>query len=120
LSVATPVQLALTTLLTYEPRRHRVIQTRLEQNLGTLRQLTRGRAVTLLSLSGGWSAVLQVPNTRSETEWVLGLMEQEGVLVQPGWFFDFASEAYLVVSLLTEPSVFERGIRALCDFVDNG
>jgi len=30
--------------------------------------------------------------------------------VHPGYFFDFSHEAFLVVSLLPEPSIFERGI----------
>ena len=120
LSVGTPIQLALPTLLTHEVSRHRVIQERLEQNLAYLRRVTRDRTVTPLSLDGGWSAVLQVPSTRSETDWVLGLMNDPGVLVQPGWFFDFVREAYVVVSLLTEPEVFEHGLSALCDYVDVG
>jgi hypothetical protein len=32
------------------------------------------------------------------------------VLVHPGYFFDFDREAYVVVSLLTPPDQFERGI----------
>jgi hypothetical protein len=30
--------------------------------------------------------------------------------VQPGYFYDFESEAYLVVSLLTAPDVFREGL----------
>jgi aspartate/methionine/tyrosine aminotransferase len=116
LSVGTPIQLALPELLSHEPSRHDVIQKRLEENLASLRRLTKASAVTPLSLDGGWSAVVQVPSTRSETDWVLGLMEESGIIVQPGWFFDFASEAYLIVSLLTEPDVFARGISALARF----
>jgi hypothetical protein len=33
--------------------------------------------------------------------------------VQPGFFYDFETEAYLVVSLLTEPSVFRDGLARL-------
>ena len=47
----------------------------------------------------------------SEEEWALALLEGSGVLVQPGYFYDFESEAFLVVSLLTEPGVFAEGIR---------
>jgi alanine-synthesizing transaminase len=35
------------------------------------------------------------------------------VLVQPGFFFDFESEAFLVVSLLTRPETFQEGCRRL-------
>ena len=118
LSVGTAVQLALPELLKHEPERHQVIQSRLEQNLACLKRVTSGSSVTTLAMDGGFSAVLRVPRTRSESEWVLGLLEEPGVLVQPGWFYDFASEAFLVVSLLTLPHEFEQGIERLCHYVD--
>ena len=45
-------------------------------------------------------AVLRVPSTRSEEDLVVELLERDGVLVHPGFFFDFPHEAFLVVSLL--------------------
>jgi aspartate/methionine/tyrosine aminotransferase len=57
-------------------------------------------------VEGGWSAVVRVPATRSEEQLGLHLLEQEHVLVHPGSFFDFPSEAYLVVSLLPPTAVF--------------
>ena len=32
---------------------------------------------------------------------MLSLLSEDGVLVQPGFFFDFEREAFLVISLLT-------------------
>ncbi len=46
----------------------------------------------------------------------LRLLEEAGVLVQPGSLFDLAPQAgvaQLVVSLLPEPGRFERGLAAL-------
>jgi len=40
-------------------------------------------------------------------------LERDGVLVQPGFFYDFESEAYLVVSLLTGPGVFREGLERI-------
>lgn len=54
--------------------------------------------------------MLQVPGGRSEEELVLEILEHDHVLVQPGYFFDFPREAFLVVSLLPEPTVFEAAI----------
>jgi hypothetical protein len=54
-------------------------------------------------VDGGWSATIRVPATRSEESLVLAALEQEQVLVHPGFFFDFRHEAYLVVSLIVEP-----------------
>ena len=54
--------------------------------------------------------MLRVPATAGEEQLALDLLERHAVVVHPGYFFDFAHEAYLVVSLLPDPSIFERGI----------
>ena len=46
---------------------------------------------------------MQVPAIASEETIVLDLLEHTGVLVHPGYFFDFEREAFLVISLLPEP-----------------
>ena len=61
-------------------------------------------------MEGGWYITLQVPRIRSEEEWTLQLLETEDVLVQPGFFYDFEAEAFLVVSLLTAPEIFREGL----------
>jgi hypothetical protein len=55
--------------------------------------------------------------TRSEEEIVLRLLEDDDVLVHPGYFFDFAHEAFLVVSLLPEPPRFVDGVRRVMERV---
>jgi hypothetical protein len=65
-------------------------------------------ATTLLRVEGGWSAILQVPTYRSEESLVLELLTAEHVLVHPGYFFDFHREAYIVISLLVEPHLFDH------------
>jgi aspartate/methionine/tyrosine aminotransferase len=67
----------------------------------------------VLDLEGGWYATIRVPRIRSEEQWVLHLLRDENVLVQPGFFFDFDIEAFLVVSLLTPPRIFREGITRL-------
>lgn len=118
LGAATPIQAALPELLAREMERRAGILTRLERNLHELRRIVSGTTVTVLELDGGWSAVLRLPSTRSETDWVITLLEGEGLWVQPGWFFDFTREAYVVVSLLTPPDEFARGIERLVRRVD--
>jgi alanine-synthesizing transaminase len=111
LSVSTPVQAALPSLLDRGCTIREQIQTRLAHNLTTLRRhLAAAPAIQLLEPAGGWTAVLRVPATRSEEAIVLDLLERHHVVVQPGYFYDFPSEAWLVVSLLVEPAVFARGI----------
>ena len=50
---------------------------------------------------------------------VAELVTEDNVLVQPGFFFDFDSEAFLVLSLLTEPARFQEGCRRLLARVDS-
>ncbi|MBI4877514.1 MAG: pyridoxal phosphate-dependent aminotransferase [Acidobacteria bacterium] len=114
LSVGAPVQHAFPRLLPAGVKVKHQIQLRTETNLSFLRSsMTRDSACRALPVEGGWYAVLQVPRVHTEEEWTLALLDRDGVLVQPGFFFDFESEAYLVVSLLTESGVFQEGIRRL-------
>ncbi|MEW5983847.1 MAG: pyridoxal phosphate-dependent aminotransferase [Acidobacteriota bacterium] len=111
LSVGTPVQEALADLLERGEVVRTQIRERLAQNLRTLRESVAAHpSVTLLPVEGGWSAVLQVPATRSEEALVLDLLERDHVLIHPGYFFDFPREAFLVTSLLPEPAVFCRAV----------
>jgi alanine-synthesizing transaminase len=114
LSVSTPVQHALPALLaTGAEIRARI----LERVRANYRHLSAASAAcpscTLLPADGGWSAVLRVPATLTEEALVLALLERDCVLVHPGYFFDFAREAFLVVSLLPEPGVFREGVRCM-------
>ncbi len=70
-------------------------------------------ACRLLDADGGWSAVLQVPAVVPEEELILTLLDQDGVLVHPGYFFDFPREAYLVLSLLPVSGDFDEGLRRI-------
>ena len=54
--------------------------------------------------------MLRVPATESEEDLVLRLMRDAHVLVHPGYFFDFPTEAFIIVSLLPAPDVFDEGI----------
>jgi aspartate/methionine/tyrosine aminotransferase len=113
LSVGTPVQQALPAILGRLASLQAPIAARVARNRAALRECFASSPATLLAADGGWSAVLQVPGTVPEEERVLRLLERGGVLVHPGFFFDFAREAYLVVSLLPRPEDFDRGAARL-------
>ena len=108
LSVSTPVQLAAERLLARGTAVTQQIRARIAANHRTLIRLAAEHpAAGLLRPEGGWYAVLQVPATETEETLVLRLLEQDHVLVHPGYFFDFPREAFLVTSLLPEPDRFE-------------
>ena len=120
LSLSAPVQHAVATLLDDATTVRDQIADRVRHNASVLVDLTKQHpANRVLPPEGGWSAVIQVPATRSEEELVLDLLERQRVLVHPGYFFDFPREAYLVVSLLPEPGQFRQGISALLSQLDH-
>jgi hypothetical protein len=51
---------------------------------------------------------------------VLRLLNEFHVIVHPGYFFDFVTEAFLVVSLLPAPADFAEGIRRVLAGVHAG
>ena len=112
LSVATPVQKALPGLLELAPRIREAILGRLQENLATLRATLKAE---LFEPEGGWAAVLRFARPVSDEELALELLERQGVLVHPGYFFDFTTDDFLVLSLLPEPERFEEGVRRIAE-----
>ncbi|MCX6537641.1 MAG: pyridoxal phosphate-dependent aminotransferase [Acidobacteria bacterium] len=111
LSVSTPVQEALPTLLVEGATIRSQIRDRVTRNYRSVMTLSAARpAVGVLASEGGWYAVMQVPAMQSEESLVLRILEHDHVLVHPGYFFDFPREAFLIVSLLPPPDVFDRAI----------
>jgi alanine-synthesizing transaminase len=119
LSVSTPVQNAAAALLGGGSSVRDAILRRVRENYASLHRLAAAvPSVTVLPADGGWSAVLRVPAMRPEEELVIALAEQDRVAVQPGYFFDFPHEAFLVVSLLPEPDLFARGMARVLERVN--
>jgi hypothetical protein len=118
LSVGTPVQRALPALLEATSGIRAAIHARARANLARLRAaLSVVPACDVPRVEGGWSAVVRVPSIVAEEDLALHLLDAHGVVVHPGFFFDFPSGSYLVVSLLAEPGVFARGVEAMADVV---
>jgi len=117
LSPNTPAQHALPEILGARGPVERALNTRIAQNFALLVQALEGTAATPLFLEGGWYAVVRLPALFSEAEWVLGLLEQEGVLTQPGFFYDFSQGAQLVLSLITEEAPFALGVSRIAERV---
>jgi len=111
LSVSTPVQVAAPELLERGAIVREQIARRLSINYECLRQKVAAAtpACRVLASEGGWSAVLQVPSFESEEALVVDLLEEDGVLTHPGYFFDFPRESYLVMSLLVSEAQFADG-----------
>jgi len=113
LSVGAAVQCAVSRLLALGPEVRARILDRVRRNLDAIHRRTHGSPVAALDVEGGWSAVLRVPSVRTAEDWAVRLVETRGVLVQPGYFYDFDDEAHLIVSLLGDPDGFDAGVDAV-------
>ena len=113
LSANEPSQRALGSLLGPAAKRRAAIFERLKHNRRRVRALEdEVPELTALPVQGGWYQVIRLPLLASEERWTLELLDR-GVLVQPGWFYDFPEEAWAVLSLLTPPEAFSQGLSQL-------
>jgi aspartate/methionine/tyrosine aminotransferase len=114
LSMNAPIQAALPSFLEQRHEIQSQIKHRVKHNLKQLdTQLAAHKSCSRLKLEGGWYAVLRVPATRSDEDLAVDLLDEHGVYVHPGHFYDFESDGYLVVSLITPPADFAEGIGRL-------
>src|SRR5579864_4899261 len=111
LSMNAPLQWATPVLLEQRKSIQRQLLDRVQANLAELdRQLACQKSCQRLSVDGGWYSVLRVPVTRSDEELAIELVRKKSVLVHPGHFYDFPSDGYLVLSLITPEREFAEGI----------
>lgn len=118
LSVGAPVQHALPQWLDQRPRLQAGILDRVRTNLELLANHPRLEPNRLLRFEGGWYATLEIPRYLPEEELILHLLDQEGLLLHPGYFFDFEREAFLVLSLLPAPPIFAQAVDRLLAAID--
>jgi hypothetical protein len=115
LSVSAPVQAAAPRLLELAPRMRELIQARLTGNLASLdEEIARYPQLSRLPVEGGWSVLLRRPAVDPDEACAQRLLEEAGVLVHPGSFFDLPGNGHLVVSLLPTPASFRQGAALVC------
>jgi alanine-synthesizing transaminase len=120
LSVSTPVQLAAAELLDRGALLRRQIQARVTANYNHL--TAAGAAIPaceVLNAEGGWYAIVRVPSLCPEEELVLNLLADADVLIHPGYFFDFAHESHLVVSLILSEARFREGVSRMFRYLES-
>jgi hypothetical protein len=111
------VQAVLADLLRIGKTIREKISQRTRESLDALRSAMKSKpSAHVLPVEGGWAAVVRVPRVMSDEELALALLDR-GVVVQPGYFFDFDGEGYIVVSLLTERATFDEGVRRVVDMI---
>ena len=114
LSMNAPVQWAIPALLEQRHSFQKQLLARVRRNLAELdRQLATQKSCARLVVEAGWYAVLRIPATRSDEELAIDLLAQKNIYVHPGHFYDFPSEGFLIVSLITREEEFAAGVKLL-------
>jgi hypothetical protein len=106
LSVSAPAQALGISLLpkaaAYEAR----VKERLLANWQILRETFPSKYCP--EVLGGWYAAVRLGE--DDEELTLRLLREKHVLVQPGFFFDFDEDGWVVVSLLQDPAAFKEAV----------
>jgi alanine-synthesizing transaminase len=119
LSMNAPIQLAAPVLLEQRRSIQPLLLDRVRANVSELdRGLARQKTCRRLDVEGGWYAVLRVPVTQSDEDLTIEILRKLSVLVHPGHFYDFSSDGYLIVSLITPTQTFRDGIARVLQFLN--
>lgn len=118
LSVGSAVQHATPALLARGAPFRAAVSARVQENHAALRARRRADATwDVRPVHGGWAQVLRLPASPGEDATCLRALDA-GVVVHPGWYYDFPSGAWLVLSLLAPPADFARGLERLVPVLD--
>jgi alanine-synthesizing transaminase len=120
LSMSAPIQLAARVFLEQRHSIQPLLLDRVRANLGKLDlTLATQKTCRRLDVEGGWYAVLRVPVTQSDEDLAIEILRRLSVLVHPGHFYDFSSDGYLIVSLITPPEDFRDGITRVLQLLNS-
>ena len=111
LSVSAPAQALGMSLLPKASAYEAQVKDRLLANWQTLREAFPAKYCP--EVLGGWYAVVRLGE--DDEELTLRLLQEKHVLVQPGFFFDFDEDGWVVISLLQEPALFKEAVRRMAD-----
>src|SRR5580704_3244000 len=114
LSMNAPIQLAMPIFLQQRHGFQKQVITRARRNVGELdRQSMLRKSCSRLEIEGGWYAVVRVPVTRPDEDLAVDLLTKKGIYVNPGHFYDFATDEHLIVSLIMPERDFADGCRQM-------
>jgi aspartate/methionine/tyrosine aminotransferase len=119
LSMNAPLQWATPALLDQGKSLQKQLLGRVCGNLTELdRHLAAQKTCERLAVDGGWYAILRVPVTKSDEDLAIELLQKGSVLVHPGHFYDFPSDGYFVLSLITPATHFSDGIGRILELLN--
>lgn len=109
LSVSAPAQALGSALLKQSAAYEARVKERLLANWQALREAFPSKYCP--EVLGGWYAVVRLGE--DDEELTLRLLKEKRVLVQPGFFFDFDEDGWVVISLLQEPVTFKDAVQRM-------
>ncbi len=110
LSVGTPPQRALKTWFGLRGKIHGEMLERFSKNRKHLTEkISELKNAEVLTCEGGWNSILRVKSHLDDEKLALSLLKEQGVLVHPGYFFDFEGDSFLVLSHLLPEGEFREG-----------
>ena len=109
LSVSAPAQALGISLLPKASAYESKVLDRLQQNWQTLREAFPSKYCP--EVLGGWYAVVRLGE--DDEELTLRVLREKHVLVQPGFFFDFDEDGWVVMSLLQDPAIFKEALERI-------
>lgn len=114
LTVNTPVQNAFPVLLqTGIDIKSQIIE-RITANYNFLKNHFKNNSSdSVLTVEGGWYAILKSNSQIDDEDRVLCFLEDFGVSLHPGYFYNFDTDGYFVLSLIVQESIFQNGIRKI-------
>jgi alanine-synthesizing transaminase len=118
LSLSTPFQAALPSLLHIRRQIQPQILARLHANLTLLDERLAGEPLlTREEVEGGWYATLRLPSLTDSESSAVRLLQDTGVYVHPGHFFGFAGGGCWVISLLGPSAEFYAAMDMLATHI---
>lgn len=110
LSVNTISQIALPCLLQHSSEMIAQIRSRIQTNYSIVKNKIENSNISLFHVEGGWAALLQFPQSCSDLEWSIRILQQNNILTHPGHFFDMTQQSCIMISLLPESRIFEDAL----------
>lgn len=112
LSVSTPIQHATASFFASRSIFQRRLLDRILDNQKCAEEAFMDAAIECLRPEGGWYGLLQFPDTHTDEEWAMRILQKSNVFYHPGYFYNFNEEAFLVFSLIIDPDMFKEGMKA--------
>ena len=119
LSVSTPIQNALPDWLNLGMQMNSQIMNRIKHNYEFLSKYAANNTMfRIYKIEGGWNVIIKTLSNDFDEEWSDLLVRKDGIITQPGYFYDFERNDCMVISLLVQEKLFRKGFEIIVRALD--